>query len=124
VRDLYLSPDHAVFVNGVFIPVKLLANGTSIVQVKRDRITYFHVELPSHAVILAEGLMVESYLDPGERADFANGGATIRLFPDFTAPHAAMTWEAKGAAPLVLAGEKLTAVRATIASEANFRLAG
>ena len=29
VRDLYLSPDHAVFVNEVLVPVKLLIEGTS-----------------------------------------------------------------------------------------------
>ena len=29
-RDLWLSPDHAVFVNEVLVPVKLLINGTSI----------------------------------------------------------------------------------------------
>src|ERR1019366_700567 len=63
VRDLYLSPDHAVFVNDVLVPVKLLINGTSIAQVKQNRVTYYHVELPRHAVILAEGLTVESYLD-------------------------------------------------------------
>ena len=33
-RDLYLSPDHAVFVNDVLVPVKLLINGTSIAQVE------------------------------------------------------------------------------------------
>ena len=32
-RDLYLSPDHAVFVNDVLVPVKLLINGTTIAQV-------------------------------------------------------------------------------------------
>ena len=47
-RDLYLSPDHAVFVNDVLVPVKLLVNGTSIMQIKRDRVTYYHVELPRH----------------------------------------------------------------------------
>ena len=37
VRDLYLSPDHAVFVNGVLIPVKLLINGTSITRVTTNQ---------------------------------------------------------------------------------------
>ena len=40
-RDLWLSPDHAVFVNDVLVPVKLLINGTSIAQVKRKRVRYF-----------------------------------------------------------------------------------
>ena len=45
-RDLLLSPDHAVWLTGGLIPVKLLINGTTIARVRRDRITYFHLELP------------------------------------------------------------------------------
>ena len=46
----------SVFVNSVLISAKLLVNGTNIVQMKRNRIVYYHVELPEHAVILAEEL--------------------------------------------------------------------
>jgi T5SS/PEP-CTERM-associated repeat protein len=112
LRDLYLSPDHAVFVNGALVPVKLLIDGTGITQVKRDYVTYHHVELPEHTVILAEGLTVESYLGTGDRANF--GGEIIRLFPDFAArlmTDTATVWETRGAAPLVLAGPKLAAAR-------------
>ncbi len=115
--DLFLSPDHAVFVNGALVPVKLLINGTSIAQAQREHVRYFHVELPRHAIILAEGLPVESYLDTGDRANFAHGGATIRLFPDFTtrlSPAAAMIWETRGAAPLVMTGERLAAARLAV----------
>ncbi len=114
---LYLSPDHAVFVNQVLIPVKLLVNGTSITQVERDRITYYHVELPEHAVILAEGLAVESYLDTGDRYDFATDAGVIRLHPDFAArlaPNMARLWETRAAAPLVMTGAELAAARRTI----------
>ena len=114
--DLYLSPDHAVFVNGALVPVKLLVNGACIAYMKRSNITYYHVELPEHAVILAEGLPVESYLDTGDRANLAGAG-TIRLFPDFAArlaPGAAMVWETRGAAPLVTVGARLAAVRRTV----------
>ena len=117
VRDLYLSPDHAVFVNDVLVPVKLLINGTSIAQEKWDGVRYFHVELPRHAVILAEGMPVESYLDTGDRANFRQDGATVRLFPDFAArlsPDAAMAWEMRGAAPLVLTGPRLTAAQTAV----------
>jgi hypothetical protein len=103
-----------VFVNGVLIPVRLLVNGSSVATVARRRVTYFHVELPMHAVILAEGLPVESYLDVGDRANFLADGALVRLFPDFAArPTAdvALAWETRGAAPLVVSGSQLTAAR-------------
>jgi hypothetical protein len=121
-RNIYLSPDHAVFVNGVLVPVKLLINGTSIVQVRRSKVTYYHVELARHEVILAEMLMVESYLDLGDRANFGDG-TTIRLFPDFAglAPGAADAWETRAAAPLVMTGEGLTRARAAVAANAPRR---
>jgi hypothetical protein len=83
VRALLLSPDHAVFVGGALIPVRYLVNGASVVQVRCDVITYWHVELAEHAEILAEGLPCESYLDTGNRAAFANGGVVRQLHPDF-----------------------------------------
>ena len=106
-RDLWLSPDHALFVNDVLIPVKHLINGTTIAQVAVEEITYYHVELPQHAVILAEGLPAESYLDTGDRKNFANGGGPIKLYPDFST----RTWEAEGCAPLVVTGPQLEAAR-------------
>jgi autotransporter passenger strand-loop-strand repeat protein len=121
-RDLFLSPDHAVFVSGVLVPVKLLVNGTSIVQTRRPSVTYHHVELPGHAVILAEALPVESYLDTGDRANFHDGAAPIRLFPDFAGrlrPDAALIWEARGAARLVLTGAKLAAAKRVVRRHAQ-----
>ena len=122
VRDLYLSPGHAIYVNDVLVPVKLLINGTSIAQVKRDRERYFHVELPHHAVILAEGLTVESYLDTGDRANFHHETGTIRLHPDFTprlTSETARRWEVHGAAPLVTTGEKLAQARRIVMNNAR-----
>ena len=71
-RDLLLSPDHAVFADGVLIPVKHLINGITIRQDFAASADYFHVELPTHDILLAEQLPVESYLDSGNRAEFAN----------------------------------------------------
>jgi hypothetical protein len=59
-------------------------------------------------VVLAEGLPTESYLETGDRANFANGGGVVRQFPDFSA-HA---WEAMGCAPLVVTGAELARARA------------
>ena len=45
-RPLVLSPDHAIFAEGVLIPIKHLINGSSIRQLEVASITYFHIELP------------------------------------------------------------------------------
>ncbi len=66
-RPLRLSPDHAVHAGGALIPVRHLINGVTIVQQPVAAIEYWHVELPAHAVLLAEGLPAESYLDTGNR---------------------------------------------------------
>ncbi len=70
-RTLWLSPDHAVLVDGHLIPIRYLVNGATIATEPRDGVRYWHVELPAHDVILAEGLPAESYLDTGNRDAFA-----------------------------------------------------
>jgi len=115
-QDLLLSPDHAVFVEDVLIPVKYLINGSTVVQVPVETVTYYHIELHQHDLLLAEGLPVESYLDTGDRANFANGDGVIRLFPDLAnrRPDVAWLWELNGYAPLILFGPELDAARARL----------
>lgn len=113
-RDLWLSPDHAVFINDVLIPVKHLVNGTGVARVPADAIVYYHIELDRHDVVLAEGLATESYLDTGNRADFANSGPVTVLHADFVARR----WEAAGRAPLVVTGPELEAARRHLAGRA------
>lgn len=114
-RDLYLSPDHAIFLQDSLIPVKHLLNGATIARVPTDHVTYYHVELVAHAVILAEGLPVESYLDTGDRDNFANAGPVMRLFPVFGAdPN--LIRDARACAPLVVTGPAVAAARALTAS--------
>jgi hypothetical protein len=107
VRDLYLSPNHAVYFGDVLIPVKHLINGSTIAQSPVDEVSYYHVELLRHAVLLAEGLPAESYLDIGDRPNFANSGGPVALHPDF----ASRMWDAAGCAPLVVTGPALEAAR-------------
>jgi len=76
-RDLLLSPDHAIHLDARLIPVRYLVNGVTIAQEHVDRVEYWHVELPSHEVLLAEGLPVESYLDTGNRSAFGTGGGPV-----------------------------------------------
>jgi len=106
-RDLYLSPDHALYVGARLVPVKYLINGASVEQVRCDEVVYYHVELPCHDVLLAEGLPAESYLDTGNRAAFENGGGVVEAHPDF----ARRIWQDNACAPLLLKGPPLTAVR-------------
>jgi hypothetical protein len=79
-QDLWLSPDHAVCIDdAALIPVKHLINGATIAQQPVDWVTYWHVELDSHDLLLAEGLSVESFLDTGIRDFFTHrdGVATV-----------------------------------------------
>ena len=112
-RDLRLSPDHAVHVDNVLIPIRYLVNGRTIVQEPVDAITYFHLELPAHDVVLAEGLPCESYLDTGNRRAFANAPIAA-LHPDF----APATWQADACATLVLSGLALVAARQSLLARA------
>ena len=57
-RDVLLSPEHALFVEGALVPVGVLVDGESIAQEAWDRVTYYHVELTSHEVVLAEGRVI------------------------------------------------------------------
>ncbi|KQT61524.1 hypothetical protein ASG52_01155 [Methylobacterium sp. Leaf456] len=85
-RDLFVSPAHAIAVDvlgEVLIPACRLINGTTITQVDVEEVTYWHVELDSHDVLLAEGLPTESYLDCGNRRFFANADLTdLAATPD------------------------------------------
>lgn len=85
-RDLLVSPDHALLIDGRLVPAKLLLNGMTIVQERTLRaVSYYHVELDEHAILLAEGVEAESYLEAGYRGFFANGGTALELHPDLTA---------------------------------------
>jgi hypothetical protein len=83
--DLVVSPDHAVLVDGGLIPARQLINHMSICQeTDRTSVEYFHVELDSHSILLAEGLPAESYLDTGNRGFFGNSNEPVQLHPDLS----------------------------------------
>lgn len=120
-RDLFLSPDHAVLAEGVLIPVKHLLNGRTVAQVAVDEVVYFHLELPRHAVILAEGLTVETYLDTGDRGAFTDAAGPRMLHPVFGSERGdiALVMEALGCAPFRVAGPEVERARAALAQRAS-----
>ena len=101
-RDVVVSPDHAIFVDGMLICARQLVNGTTIRQ-ERDwtAVDYYHVELDQHAILLAEGLPAESYIDTGNSGFFANSGQPMVLHPDLTDETNYPTREAGSCAPFV-----------------------
>jgi hypothetical protein len=113
-RDLVLSPDHAVFVDDVLVPVRHLINDQTIRRENAEAVLYYHVELAEHDLLLAEGLAAESYLDAGDRHAFDNGGAARPLPP----ASGRERMEALRCAPLVVAGEQLTAIRLRLSRRA------
>jgi hypothetical protein len=118
VRDLYLSPLHSVYVDGILIPAIDLVNGDTVTQEVRSKVTYFHVELPTHNAIYAEGLTAESYLDDNNRDFFVdrtsgqvmnmNAQFAEKQFVDMTS---AEIWASKGFAKVMRNGPQVDAVR-------------
>jgi hypothetical protein len=117
-RDLLVSPDHALWLRGVLIPAGRLEDGVVVTRAATTGfVTYWHVELDRHDVLLAEGLPAESFLDTGNRALFAGEPGARPLHADFSPPEGAASqavWEAMGCAKLCLDGPEVRAARAAL----------
>lgn len=115
--DLFLSPDHAVYADGVLIPVRYLENGSTVARMPCDNVTYFHVELGRHNVLVAQGLAAESYLDTGNRGDFADQGHGA---PYLVARQnaALVVWQRRACAKLHTTGPAVDRVRTRLATRA------
>jgi hypothetical protein len=81
-RDLFVSPLHAMYLEGVLITAGALVNEVNVVRtVDIDMIDYFHIELESHNVIFAEGAASETFIDDDSRGMFNNWSEYRQHYP-------------------------------------------
>jgi Hint domain len=82
-RDLWLSPEHSLYLDGVLVQAMHLVNGATIVQPDAvERVEYFHIELDTHDVIFAEGAPAETFIDCDNRLMFANAAEYAQIYPE------------------------------------------
>jgi len=113
-RDLWISPHHAMFLDGLLIEARHLVNGVSIVQAEQvEEVEYFHIELDTHDVIVADGALSETFVDDDSRGMFHNAHEFASLYPD------ALKLPARYYAPRLGEGFEVEAVRQRIALRAG-----
>lgn len=72
-KDLHISQDHALEVEGLLINAGALVNGKSIYQVAkmpREGFRYYHIETEGHELLNVQGLAAESFIDYVGREGF------------------------------------------------------
>lgn len=71
--DLFLSPGHALYLDGLLIQVGALVNGQTIVRHgDPEVIDYFQIELLDHDIVYANGVAAETFFAKCDRTLFDN----------------------------------------------------
>jgi hypothetical protein len=125
VRDLVVSPGHAIAFGEIIVPARILVNGRSIVvDFAESHVQYWHVRLPRHALLISEGVASESFKHHPKYKAFDQAADYAARFPD----DVAMTAEQAEAAypdcmPRVRRGHRVGQVAAAIVARLNAAVA-
>lgn len=99
-KDMLITAEHCLFFDGKFVPARMLVNGRSIFFDKSiTSYDYYHIETEDHSVIMADGMLTESYLDTGNRRSFSQKGNVLSIGGSRN-----LTWD-DAAAPLGVSRE-------------------
>jgi hypothetical protein len=113
-RDLWVSPEHAMWIDGALVPAHELVNGASVVRdTAVSEVTYIHLEFDAQEIVFAEGAPSESFVDDDSRQMFDNAEEFGRLYPD--APRT----PAQFCAPRLEEGDALEAIRRRLCARAG-----
>ena len=109
-QDLWVSPDHSILIDELFVQAKLLINDITITQAAtHDDVDYYHVDLGAHECILANGAWTESYAEMFNRNSFHNVAAYYAKYPGQASTFQAMCFPQVGGDDL-----RLPALRARV----------
>lgn len=111
--DLLITAEHCLFLEGRFVPARMIVNGRSIYFDTADhapsgtkrthgsRYDIFHIETETHSIIVSNGVLTESYLDTGNRHGFLqNGQNPNKNVIDYDFSAKPLSWQNDAAAPL------------------------
>jgi hypothetical protein len=86
VADLRITADHALAIDGVLVQAGALVNGVTVRRMTEEelgeRFTVFHIETEHHALVLAEGVPAETFIDNVARRCFDNYAEFASLYGD------------------------------------------
>ena len=89
LRDLIVSQDHAIEIDGLLINAGALVNNTTIRQVEQmplSGFSYYHIDTGNHELLMAEGVAAESFIDYASRDSFEGQGTATDVIAEMPLP--------------------------------------
>lgn len=112
--DLLITAEHCLFLDGRFVPARMLVNGRSIFfDRSMQRFDVYHIETEVHSIVTANGMLSESFLNTENHGLFRKNSRVVSL----SSTHQ-LTWD-DAAAPLTVSRETIEPLFRTIEKRAN-----